>query len=122
MISFQQRFYTSCKANYITVIAFENSFFTLMLYSDYINRSYSLCFGTQEIEIFDNLFLIGDGDIQTTEIRICVYNFRKLLDRGNLEILIKGIHSLVLKLLVKVIDGERVSQGVTYQSVFVHKV
>ena len=92
-----------------------------MFHFDDVDSADGPGFGRDGVEKRDDLLLVGDGHVESLDVRILSDDLRQEVDGWNLKVLVDGIDVLVSEFLVEITDGERVSQWEANQSVFVHK-
>ena len=91
-----------------------------MCNTDDVNGTNGTSLGGDIVEEGHHFLFVGDGDIQPTKVRIGTNDLCKGIDGGNLVVLVNGVNAFVLELLVEVANGEGMSEGIAYKSIFVH--
>ena len=69
---------------------------------DDVHRAYLGRVLVQLVQIGDDLFLVGNGDVQPAEVGVLVDYFHEILDTGDFEVDILCVDVLRLEFLVEV--------------------
>ena len=91
-----------------------------MGHADDVDGTYGSRFRRDAVKEGQYFLFVGNGNVQSAQFGIGVQHLREIVDVGDLKVLVHGIDVFVVKLLVEVADGERVSQGESDKSVLVH--
>ena len=54
------------------------------------------------VQVGDDLFLVGDGDVESAEVEVLVHHLGEILDAGDFEVDILCVDVFRLELLVEV--------------------
>ena len=104
MARFQEWLNAAGESNDIAVVAFQLDVISFVFHLDDIDSSDGCSLGADEVEIADNLFLVGDRDIESFQLGCGVQDFCQVFDVWYLEVDVLGINSFVLKFLVEVVS------------------
>ena len=102
MIWLKQRLDAAREPDDITVVSFQDSLFSFVLYLDHVYGSDLPCLWTEAVEVANHFFLVWDGDVKPAKLRVCVEDFGQLLNGRNLVVLVNGVYVLILELLVEI--------------------
>ena len=108
------------KSDDVAIITLQLDIVALVSNTDDVHSADGTGFRGHVVKEWHYLFFIRNGDIQSTKVRIRTQHLVECINGGNLVILVNSINAFVLKLLVKITDGERMSKRETDKSVFIH--
>ena len=117
---FEHGFYALCESDDIRVVALQLDILTLVDDSDDVDGSDGPCLWRYAVEERYHLLLVGYGNVEAFQFWVLTEHLGQDVDGGNLEILVDSVDVFIMKPLVEVADGERVSQWITDESVLVH--
>ena len=111
----QKRFYGLCESYDVGIVA--NQLYLAFGKADNLDDIDGAYLGgvfVQFVQIGDDLLLVGNGHIQSTEVRVFLYNFHEILDTWNFEVYIFCINVFCREFLIEISDGKGMFQRVTY--------
>ena len=105
----KHRFYALGETDDVAVIALQLDFLSFVCDTYDVDGTNGLSLRCNVVQELYYLLLIGNGDVEATQVRVYVKYLLQLVNAGNLEVLILGIDAFVSKLLVEEADRKRMS-------------
>ena len=86
------------EADDIGVVALEQGLVPLVGDTDHVDSTNGPRLRTDAVEEGDDLLLVGDCHVQSSQVRILVQDLGKIVDIRDLEVLVTGIDALISNL------------------------
>ena len=119
-MAFQQRLNGLGESQYVRVIALQDQFAPLADQLDDIHGTDTGGILVQFVKIRNDLFLVGDGDIQSHQVRMGGDDLGEILNGRNLKVDIFRVNVLRMELLVEEVLGEGVAERIADQTKLFH--